>query len=64
MTSDELKALIDLWQDAQRRLNYLQAMRDALPPGQAADALDAQIGKTRAEVEGLQTVILDGGHKP
>lgn len=61
MTSDELKALIDEWHAALRRSNYLQAMREALPPGTAADALDEQIAKAKAEVDRLQKAVLDGG---
>lgn len=52
------------WQEALRRYNYLQAMRDSLPPGPAADALDEQIARTRSQVEDLQKAVLDGGHKP
>lgn len=63
MTPDEFRVLIGQWQEALRRHNYLQAMREALPPGPAADALDEQIAKTRAEVERLQKVMLDAQNR-
>lgn len=61
MTADELKALIDEWQQAMRRYSYLQAMREMLLPGPAADAMDRQIAAAKAEVERLQRAILGGG---
>lgn len=61
MTADELKALIDEWQQAMRRYGYLQAMREVLQPGPAADALDEQLATTKAQVERLQKAILGDG---
>ena len=59
-TSDALRPLIDQWQQAMRRCDYLQAMREALPPSPAAGALDRQIAETQEEVQRLQQAVLEG----
>jgi hypothetical protein len=61
MAADELKGLLDEWQSAMRRLRYLQAFRDSLPPGPAADALKTQIAESDAEVQRLQRQVLGEG---
>lgn len=61
MKSDELKSLIDEWHEALRRYNYLQAMREALPSGPAAHALDKQLSVSKKELDRLQKAVLDGG---
>lgn len=59
MNADELKQLIDQWQQAMRRCIYLQALRDALPAGAAAAALDAQIAEAAAQAQRLKRLALD-----
>lgn len=59
MNSDELKSLIDRWHEALRRYNYLQAMREALPSGPVAHALDKQLAHAKNELDSLQKSVLD-----
>lgn len=51
---------MDEWQHATRRYSYLQAMREALPAGVVASAMDKQLAASKAAVERLQKAILDG----
>lgn len=63
MNPDELKlkSLIEQWQEALRRYNCLQAMREALPSGPAAPELDKLLAGAKQELDRLQKAVLDEG---
>lgn len=63
MADHELKATMEQWQEALRRFDYLQAMREALPPGPTAYALDKKIAHAKTEVDRLQTALF-GSSRP
>lgn len=61
LDADDLKERIDAWHRAMRRCAYLESLREAMPPGLSAQALDKEIAQVAAEVERLQRAVLGGG---